>query len=256
MPEAPEVYSYYLFIYPRLINKCLSEINILSGKYLKNPPKNFDQVVNNLSKKIKEITVHGKLIFLRLENDCVLEFSHGMTGVWSTKQAKHSRIELVLNSKERLYFEDTRNFARLNIYDEAEYKSKMEQLGPNVLDTYADFTDFYKRISKRKNSKISTLLLDQTILSGIGNYLRCDILWYTKINHYTKVKDLSYEKLMELFKTSIEMTRFYAKLDNNLKKHPIGDTFVYMQNYDIYGNKVYKKKLGARTIHFVEFINI
>lgn len=254
MPEAPEVYSYYLFIYPLLINKCLSNINILSGKYLKNPPKKMDQIVNNSSSKIKEITVHGKLIFIRLENNCILEFSHGMTGVWSTKLAKYSRIELVLNGKERLYFEDTRNFARLNIYDETEYKSKMEQLGPNVLDIYADFTDFYKRIIKRKNSNISTLLLDQTILSGIGNYLRCDILWYTKINHYTKVKDIPYEKLMELFKTSIEMTRFYAKLDNNLKKHPINDTFVYMQKYDIYGNKVCKKKFGSRTIHFVEFI--
>lgn len=251
MPEAPEVYSYYLFIYPLLINKLLSDINILSGKYLKNPPKNFDKVVKNSI--IKEIHLNGKLIFIRLENNYILEFSHGMTGYWSNAKAKYSRIELVLNNKERLYFEDTRNFARLNIYDEAEYKSKTEQLGPNVLDTYADFTEFYKRISKRKNSKISTLLLDQTILSGIGNYLRCDILWYVKINHDTKVKDLPDEKLMELFKICIEMTRFYAKLDNNLKKYPIAGTFVYMQKYDIYGNKVYKKKLGSRTIHFVEF---
>jgi formamidopyrimidine-DNA glycosylase len=95
MPEAPEVYNYYQYIYPKLKNKILFSLNILSGKYTKKQPENFDKI--NLPSKILNVNLHGKLIFIELENNITIEFSHGMTGFWSTKKAKNSRLELVLD---------------------------------------------------------------------------------------------------------------------------------------------------------------
>ena len=262
MPEAPEVYNYYQFIYPKLINKSVYNICILSGKYTKKQPENYKDLLSLLPSKIIEINLHGKLIFVVLENNFVIEFSHGMTGFWNVVKEKHSRIEIDLNNTS-LYFEDPRNFARLNIYTKIQYVTKLNNLGPKVLDINADFNEFYNKIIKKKNSKISLCLLDQSILSGIGNYLRCDVLWYSQINPDVKVKELSIEKLEELFKNCIEISRFFANLPNNLKKQPIrwdktinswvSSNFVYMQEYDIFGNKVHKKKIGSRTVHFVEF---
>lgn len=251
MPEAPEVYGYYNYIYKKLINKSLQALNILSGKYLKTEPKNFKDVI--LPAKIKDVNLHGKLIFIELDNGFTLEFSHGMTGYWTTEKEKHSRICLELLDK-NLYFTDPRNFGRLVVYrNEAEYNAKLDSLGPKVLDTKADLNDFLNRIERKKNSKIGLLLLDQSILSGIGNYLRCDILWYTDIHYETKVKDLSAEKLIELFVNSINITRFFAGLSCDLKVFPQrNENFVYMQKRDVYGNKVEKTKFGGRTIHFIK----
>jgi endonuclease-8 len=250
MPEAPEVYNYYQYIYPKLKNKILFSLNILSGKYTKKQPENFDKI--NLPSKILNVNLHGKLIFIELENNITIEFSHGMTGFWSTKKEKHSRVELVLNDS-TLYFEDSRNFARLYIYNQNEYKLKLETLGPRVLDVEneTNFKLFLEKIKKKKNSKIGLLLLDQSILSGVGNYLRCDVLWYTKIHHNTKVKDLSEQQLYNLFYNCIQISRFHANLSCKLSCYPINSTFVYMQDTDIYGNKVIREKFGSRTIHFI-----
>ena len=253
MPEAPEVYGYYNYIYKKLINKSLQALNILSGKYLKSAPENFKEVTDTLPAKIKDVVLHGKLIFIELDNGFTLEFSHGMTGYWTTEQEKHGRICLELSGK-NLYFTDPRNFGRLVVYrNSTEYNAKLDSLGPKVLDTTADLDDFLNRIEKRKNSKIGLLLLDQSILSGVGNYLRCDILWYTDIHYETKVKDLSTEKLCELFVNSINITRFFAGLSCDLKVFPErNQNFVYMQHTDIYGNKVEKVAFGGRTIHFIK----
>jgi formamidopyrimidine-DNA glycosylase len=271
MPEAPEVLSYYNFIYNKLFNTTLISLKILSGKYLKNLPGYFHTLNWRLPSKITKLELHGKLIFIHLENDCVIEMSHGMTGFWTTTKEKHARIEFNLQDNKNntdttntIYFEDPRNFARITIYiSKKEYQNKIDKLGIVILDineiNYKISEEtFIKKITKKKNSQLGIILLDQSILSGIGNYLRCDILWYLKyiqglkhINHTTKIKDLSIEDLKTILNISVEMTKYYAHKEHKLSILPKNDTFVYMQEYDIFNNLVKREKFGARTIHYI-----
>ena len=236
-----------------MINQTIHNIQFLSGKYFVKNPDGFVIFKNFLPNKIKEVNLHGKLIFIILENDFVIEFSHGMTGFWNISRQKNSRIEIKMKN-DRLFFEDSRNFSRVYIYNNIkEYDYRIKSLGERVLDLESDFENFHERIIKKKKSKISVCLLDQYILSGIGNYLRCEILWYCKIHPDTKIKDISKDNLLYIFNVSINMSRFYSNLSNNINLIPKKDTFVYMQKSDIFGNEVKRKVINSRTMHFVEF---
>jgi formamidopyrimidine-DNA glycosylase len=74
-----------------------------------------------------------------------------------------------------------------------------QKVGPEPLA--ADFTaaDFIARLERRKNSGIKAVLLDQTVVAGIGNIYADESLWGAKIHPETKVADTPPAKLKKLF---------------------------------------------------------
>ena len=91
------------------------------------------------------------------------------------------------------------------------------------------FEIFKNKITKKNNLEkvIGNVLVNQKVISGIGNYLRADILWLSKISPFRKVKDLSNHDLQNIYDSSKSI------LANNLQKF-----YIYKCNYDMYGNKV------------------
>lgn len=256
MPEGPEVYDYCKFIAPLLKHQQLKGIEILSGKYTRQAPEHFDDLNSMLPCNIKHVFPKGKTIFIVLDNNKSLVFTHGMTGFWSDVHAKHSRIALHLETSTTLYFEDARNFGLFRICDNKEQlQSRIDYQGPDVLSEVPDFEEFERRLVKRQRSKIGTVLLDQTVISGVGNYLRCDVLWYCAIDAETRIGDLSICQIKQVFETCIQMTRYHAGLSSNLRIKPCDfgmKTFVYMQDTDPLGRPVCVKKFAGRTLHFVD----
>lgn len=254
MPECAEVLEYYNHIQPILKNKTLNALDILSGKYLKKNIENYDVFVNKLPSNIYNVCVKGKTIFIYLENNTSLVITHGMTGYWSSENEKHSRIKFDINDDE-LFYVDPRNFGSFIIcLNKEEVCLRENKLGAYVLDNDITFDKFYSRLNKKPRSKIAVALLDQHLISGIGNYLRCDILWYAKINGETRIKDLTSIIKINLYNASINICRYYAKLSYKLDITPKNFNrtfFIYMQDKDIYGNQVYKMVLNSRTFHFI-----
>jgi formamidopyrimidine-DNA glycosylase len=83
----------------------------------------------------------------------------------------------------------------------------MKKLGPEPLE--ADFTHkaFIQRLQRRKNSGIKAVLLDQTVLAGVGNIYADESLWAAKIHPETKVSAISRSKLILLHKELIAVLR-------------------------------------------------
>ena len=256
MPEGPEVLEYYNFIKPILNNQVLESLDILSGKYLKNELTNLKEFKSQLPCKIHEVIIKGKTIFIYFENKCSLIITHGMTGYWSQEHEKHARIKCKCKDDE-LFYVDARNFGTISIcLTEESYLIKKNKLGPYVLKDNITFDEFYSRINEKPRSKIAVALLDQNLLSGIGNYLRCDILWYDKIDGEIKIGDLTLKQRKRLFDAAVNICRYYANMSYNLEYIPKDynrDFFIYMEYEDIYGNLVKTKKLNGRTFHFVKF---
>lgn len=257
MPEGPEIRRYFLYINPLLIDSTIKRINVLSGKYLnKTPIKNLEKVKDIL---IKKCFVKGKTIFIEFESELVkgMSFVHGMTGYWSEKLEKHSRLYIELNETKFLYYNDPRNFGIIKVYEtEGEFKDAQDQLGPYVLDELT-YSQFWSRFNKKKRSKLGTVLLDQKVVSGIGNYLRCDILWYVRkicgynsVTHNRLIGSLTEDEKRCLHNVTINICRYRAELPYNLE-FPLEDFYVYNQKYDIYGNEVIRENFGGRTIHYV-----
>lgn len=258
MPEGPEVLGYYNYIQPILRNKTLNMLDILSGKYLKKELINYDALIAKLPSKIDDIIVKGKTIFISLENDTSLVITHGMSGYWSSNNEKYSRIKFELGGKDResseLFYVDPRNFGSMIIcLNKEELYFRQDKLGPSILTDNITFDIFYSRLNKKFKSKIAVALLDQNLISGIGNYLRCDILWYAKINGDTRIGELTNKEKIDLYNASRNICRYYAELSYELDFTPEDyerDFFIYMEEHDIYGNQVSTKILNGRTFHF------
>ncbi len=252
MPEGPEVLNYYIFIKPILENKTIQNLEILSGKYVNKGIQNLEKVKNV---KIKEVLLKGKTIFVKCDTDISLVFVHGMTGYYSKDAEKHSRIAFNFQDVDtNLYYNDPRNFGTINIYTSKEnFDKAWNSLGPDILNTEVDIKEFYSRIDKYPKMKIGIALMEQKLLAGIGNYLRCDILWYCKLHYERKIGTLTENEKEKLYHASINMIKYHANFEHNLKYLPKNEFFVYQQNKDIFNNKVIQAKFNNRTIHYVEW---
>lgn len=108
---------------------------------------------------------------------------------------------------------------------------------------------FKKQINKQKDKVIGLVLVNQRVISGIGNYLRAEALWLAKISPFRKVKNLD-DKMIKSLYDSLKML---ISGKNKLKDRYF---YVYLQDYDIYNNKVTKEKLyegsQIRHIHWVK----
>lgn len=239
MPEGPEIYNYTIWLKNKILNHELLDLQFINQHTL------------SLPARIISVSSYGKSIILQLScNKSSIIISHGMTGSWSLEKNKHTRLELHFKSHV-VFFNDPRKFGKIQ-FDTDLHKWK-SRLGPNIIEKYSphNYNMFFNKIITKKNSKISRLLLDNTIICGIGNYLRSEILWYSQIAPDTKVKSLSHKQLNTLFRNCINLTRYYAGLSYTLTITP-SPMFVYMQKQDPFGNKVSQTKISSRTVHHVQ----
>lgn len=251
MPEGPEVREYYEFVNEILLDKKIINIKILSGKYVKKFPEHWDKIEMLLPNIVKKIFVKGKTIFMIFSNDLYLSFTHGMTGWWDEEYMKHSRIVFEIEGGDKLYYNDTRNFGKCSVYiNKFDFDNAVNLLGPDVLKDLT-YQEFYSRISSKKKSKIGSVLLDQRLICGIGNYMRCDILWYAKIHYTRTIESLNDEDRNNLYNSVKEVCNHY--LNYNLNEDNSEYCFIYYKNKDLYGNSVKRKKWLGRTIHYVEW---
>lgn len=122
---------------------------------------------------------------------------------------KSTRVTLQFTNGDRLFFNDQRKFGwmRLMPTPEVETLDFFQKVGPEPLA--ADFTadDFIARLLRRKNSGIKAVLLDQTVVAGIGNIYADESLWSAKIHPETKVADVPERQLRDLYNGLVKVLR-------------------------------------------------
>jgi endonuclease-8 len=93
--------------------------------------------------------------------------------------------------------------------EEIETHPYISKLGPDVVHPETTFEEVLARFKSEKfrNRKLSTLLLDQGFLSGVGNYLRSEILFCSGVDPEFRPKDCSKEQIKKLAKYSLELSK-------------------------------------------------
>ena len=106
-----------------------------------------------------------------------------------------------LSNGKQVAFCDTRKFGKvaLETTSNIAHSPLLSHLGPEPLTAKFTRKIFEERIMKRKKSKIKTVLLDQTIIAGIGNIYSDEILWRADVNPERRVESLEERELTKIF---------------------------------------------------------
>ena len=265
MPEGPEVATMARQLRDKLIAERIVDAQVLSGRYLRHgPPDGWEDMRRQLPTAVGDIRVRGKLIHMDLGSTHILS-TLGMTGWWSfTTGDKHERVRFTTASGITFSLNDPRNFGAISVADAEEVKRRMGQFGPDLLNETVTLGTFCERLMLKKNREktIAEVLMDQRVLCGIGNYLKAEVLYHSRVSPWRKVSELTDQEVVDLHDNAVRLISLSyslggATIQNYRTPDDNGGLYsrrfaVYGQDADPHGNKVIREKTPeGRTTHWV-----
>lgn len=203
MPELPEVETVKRALQnASLIDSSVQEIVLLWNRYLENTQ--FSLLESSLlHRKLIAVDRRGKFLILRFENEVILAVHLRMSGrilvVPSNNPInKHEHLIFKLSNKTDIRCYDPRKFGRCYwIENEATFFSK---LGPEPFDNELTPQILYQKIH-RYNRAIKGILLDQSIIAGLGNIYVDEALWNSYIHPLTRASALTLQNVCLLLES-------------------------------------------------------
>ncbi|MDU4142229.1 DNA-formamidopyrimidine glycosylase [Ureaplasma parvum] len=204
MPELPEVQTIVDYLNHHVLDIFIKKTIVHLPKILKNKtPQEFEKLLIN--HKIVKIKRLGKYLLFFLSNNLVLSIHLRMEGKFYY-QAKeewfnlaHTHIIIEFNNGMQLRYNDTRQFGTFHIYEQQSFldSKELKKIALDPLDNNFSAQYLYEKL-KKSNKAIKTALLDQSVVSGIGNIYADEILFAAKIFPTILAKNLTlknYEKI-------------------------------------------------------------
>ena len=188
MPELPEVETVKRGLEEFIINENINKVYI-SNFSLRFPwPKNFiSKIINS---KIISIRRRAKYILIKLSNNYTIISHLGMSGSYRVvnlnkskdyKPIKHDHLIIDLDHY-KIVYNDPRRFGYIDLTNEDPDKHKfLSFLGPEPLSNSFNADNLAKKLLNKEKA-IKNALLDQNIISGLGNIYVCEALFRARIN--------------------------------------------------------------------------
>ncbi len=203
MPELPEVRTVAAVLNKTLKNKKLNNINIIYPKIIN---KNSLDLKKIIGKILNKINTNGKYLLFDF-GDYTLISHLRMEGKYFIKKEldpieKHEHIEFIFDNEISLRYHDVRKFGRMELTKDIKNNKSLSKLAPEPFDIKAE--DFYNNIKKRK-VPIKALLLDQTIINGLGNIYANEVLFDAKVNPLKPGFKITKNEAIKIIKSSINI---------------------------------------------------
>lgn len=183
MPELPEVETYVRDLTPLLRGRQVLGATVTWPRTIALPDAAsfIDQVAGQ---RFTHFGRRGKYMLLGLESGMTLIVHLRMTGhllvvVGDAQMAQHTHVTMELDDGRRLIFQDTRKFGRLWLVTDP--APILAHLGPEPFDPAFTSEHFGARLQNRTAS-IKALLLDQSIVAGVGNIYADEALFHARIH--------------------------------------------------------------------------
>ena len=250
-------------------------------------PKKFEEFKKEIKgRKIKNIKRRAKNIIFELSEGYSLLVHQKMTGhllfgKWRMKNGKwistipgplqndpmNKFLHLIffLDNNQQLALSDLRKFAKVELWKTEELKTSKEfkELGPEPLEKNFTFEKFKTALSKKKRGKIKQILIDQSVIAGIGNIYSDEILWKAKIHPFKDISKLSNGELKKIYLGIKEILPLAIKLGGESisdYRRPSGEKGFYDKARKIYrregekcpicGGIIKRIKMGGRSAHY------
>lgn len=209
MPEKPEVITVARKLEKKLLNRTIRSVEVFHQNMIDYP--SCDDFIKNIKNQtIHEITTRGKWIVMTLD-DYYLLFHLRMEGKFffrtkKDEKNKHEHVFFNLDNDEQLRFADVRKFGRVMLIEKDKIYSMKPytELGLEPWDKNLT-SDYLKEKYSKKTLPIKSVLLDQSIITGIGNIYADEILFLSRINPLTKAKDLNDKNRKDIIENTVKV---------------------------------------------------
>ena len=202
MPELPEVETVRKTLKLRLVGKKILSCDIYHNNIIEYPSvSEFKK--NIINQSFIDIKRYGKWLIFELNDYCL--FSHlRMEGKYFFRNNdeevyKHEHVVFSLNDNTEFRYMDVRKFGKMHLIK----KEDIDNIGPILKmglepwDSKLD-VDYLKDKFKNKKLPIKSVILDQSIIAGIGNIYANEILFASGINPLKKAMDLTNDELSSI----------------------------------------------------------
>ena len=195
MPELPEVETVVRGLRQSILGRTILSVRLGKTDFIDDPVALEEHLPG---RRIEVIERFGKFMLLRLSaaaSDADVDANGdvapaallvhlGMTGQLAPSSAaqppnKHTHVYLTLDDGRELRYTDARRFGRMAYLTEVPLAEELRAFGADPLEVNA--AEFAARIRTR-SSRIKALLLDQSVLRGVGNIYADESLWRAKIH--------------------------------------------------------------------------
>ncbi|MFV0498454.1 MAG: bifunctional DNA-formamidopyrimidine glycosylase/DNA-(apurinic or apyrimidinic site) lyase [Bacilli bacterium] len=205
MPELPEVETVKNTLKEFLLQRTIKNINIRYSKIIRNITEE-DFCYKLIEKKVTDINRIGKYLIIELD-DIALITHLRMEGKFYYRNecflSKHDHICFQLDNNMFLVYNDTRKFGTMNIetLNSITNVNYIKKLGLEPSDKRLTSEYLFDKISNKKIA-IKTALLDQTIISGLGNIYADEVLFESKIYPTTKCCNISHNNCKSIIENA------------------------------------------------------
>lgn len=269
MPEKPEVITVAKKLAPRLIGRKIEDVKVLWPNIIMDlSARDFENRLKG--QEILEISTRGKWLVFTLST-CLLLIHLRMEGKFFFRDKeedlkKHEHVIFTLDNNCTLRFHDTRKFGKMKILSKEHYEEEEPflSLGLEVWDKGLTPAYLIEKF-KKKTLPVKSTLLDQSIITGVGNIYADEILFLSKIHPLTPSKDLTERDLVAIIKNA-KVVLDKAIMEGGTTIHSYtseeGVTGLF-QNYllvhskegekcAVCGSKIIKIKVGGRGTYFCD----
>jgi formamidopyrimidine-DNA glycosylase len=265
MPELPEVETYVQEIRPALRGRHVLGGRVLWDRTIAAPdgPEAFVHAMRG--RRFDHFGRRGKYMLLGLDNGQTLIVHLRMTGELRVESAdrpldKHARVVLELDQGMRLRFSDQRKFGRIWLVDDPQ--TVLHKLGPEPLDDQFTPDSFGDALAGRTAS-IKALLLNQTIVAGVGNIYADEALFLARIHPQRGGGSLSELEILAL-RDAVRtvLAQGIAMRGSSLQNYapPSGEKGSFQEMHAVFrrtgqpcstcGTPIERIKLAQRSTHF------
>ena len=270
MPELPEVETVRRGLEHLVTGYRITESLDLHPRVLKT--ESIAPLSSLVGAKITGTNRRGKFLWLTLNRPYVLVAHLGMSGQFLIHQshrprAKHIRAQFRLKKNLRtqeLIFNDQRTFGWLSIEQITNgVPASAQHIAPDPFDPLFNKDAAISNYLKR-NIKIKTALLNQEIISGVGNIYADETLWRSKIHPETLTSELTPKKVTSIIESATEVMQEAINQGgtsfDDLYINVNGESGFFEQSLAVYGQEdepcprcgsaIRRITFGARSSHF------
>ena len=174
MPELPEVETVRLGLEKVLVGHRLSEVKIMRPNLRFPFPDGFQDALKN--KRVERLNRRGKYLLVELDSLMTLVAHLGMSGRFKIFPSnppdieRHDHVLFEIEGGANVRFNDPRRFGFMDLLETNKLKDSdiLKNMGPEPLENEFSGPTLIKRLRGRR-SPIKTVLLDQSVVAGLGN---------------------------------------------------------------------------------------